>query len=225
MFIKLYYANVSPLKDAALYEELYAAMPRERQSAADRLRFEKDRRLSVGAFALLKRALEKEGEREVPKISYGEHGKPYFPDREGIFFNLSHSADIALCAIADAPVGCDVEKIGKPPLPVAKKYFSPAEREYVSSAETDEERAFRFYRVWTLNESVMKATGLGFSLPPSSFSVVDENGKILSQRIDGEKWTARDVLPEDSYCFACCAAGAMRRTVPAEKVYFSNDDL
>ncbi len=30
----------------------------------------------------------------------------------------------------------------------------------------------RFFRLWTLKESVMKATGLGMNLPPGSFEVL-----------------------------------------------------
>ncbi len=221
MFIKLYYADVSCLRDAELYGRIYGMLPPERREAADRLRFDKDRRLSVGAFALLKYALEKEGVREVPRILYGEHGKPYFPDMTDVRFNLSHSGDIALCAISDAEVGCDVEKIRKPPLSVVKKYFSAAEREYVSSAVTDDERAYRFFRVWTLNESVMKATGQGFSLSPSSFSVIDEKGKLLTQTIDGEKWRAFDTALVDGYSFAYCVKGAGRRVVKTEEVFFA----
>ena len=128
----------------------------DRQGAANRLRFAKDRRLSVGAFSLLRYALIRRGEKDVFPIETGEHGKPFFPDRPDICFNLSHSGDVALCALSDTDVGCDVEAVRRPPLSVAKRYFSSTEREYLASARTEEERADRFFRVWTLKESVMK---------------------------------------------------------------------
>ena len=202
MYVKLYFANVSCLKNAELYGKFYRELPPERQAAADRLRFDKDRRLSVGAFALLKYAVKNEG--GVPKISFGDHGKTYFEGRDDLFFNLSHSGDIALCSLSDSRIGCDVEKIRKPPLSVAKRFFSPAERDYVMSAKREEERAERFFCVWTLKESFLKATGSGFSVPSSSFSVV--GGKVLGAGDDA--WSAEPVQLVEGYASAYCVKGS-----------------
>ena len=218
MYVKLYYANVYCLRNAELYGKLYSELLPERRTAADRLRFGKDRRLSVGAFALLKHALRNEGEREVPTIFLGEHGKPYFAGRENIFFNLSHSGNIALCALSDSPVGCDVEKIGDPPLSVAEKYFSPSEREHVGNAGGESERARRFYRVWTMKESFLKATGSGFTVPASSFSVFD--GETF-----GAEWSVRGISLIRGYACAYCVKGGGSETLKIEKVCLKDLDF
>ena len=55
--IKTYVANVEELNNSALFERLYALVPEHRQNKIDRMRFEKDKRLSLGAFALLQKGL------------------------------------------------------------------------------------------------------------------------------------------------------------------------
>ena len=55
---KIYAANVTPLKDGALYNAAYYMATEERRKKTDRFRFERDRRLSVGAELLLMKGLE-----------------------------------------------------------------------------------------------------------------------------------------------------------------------
>ncbi len=224
MYVKLYFADVSCLKDEKLYSKLSEKMTPSRRDAPDRLRFETDRRLSVGAYSLLRYALIRGGEKDVFPIETGEHGKPCFPDRPDIFFNLSHSGDVALCALSDTDVGCDVEALRRPPLSVAKRYFSSTEREYLASARTEEERAERFFRVWTLKESVMKATGLGFSLAPSSFSAVDSAGELLAPEVRGETFFVCDATVCAGYRAAYCTGGA-RCDADVEEVFLEKLDF
>ena len=224
MYVKLYFADVSCLKDEKLYSKLSEKMTQARRDAADRLRFAKDRRLSVGAYSLLRYALIRAGEKGTFPIETGECGKPYFPDRPDICFNLSHSGDVALCALSDTDVGCDVEAQRRPPLSVAKRYFSSSEKDYLASARTDEERAERFFRVWTLKESVMKATGLGFSLAPSSFSAVDSDGGLLSPEVRGETFFVCDAHLRSGYRAAYCTRGA-RCDASVEEVFFDKIDF
>ena len=47
----------------------------------------------------------------MPDIAREARGKPYFPSRPDICFNLSHSHGAAVCALHDRPVGIDVEKL------------------------------------------------------------------------------------------------------------------
>ena len=207
MYVEIYYANVTCLKDEDIFRRLYEKMPDDRRAAADRLRFDADRRLSVGAFSLLRYALMKKGLTEVFPISSGEHGKPYFPDRRDLHFNLSHSGDVALCALSDRDIGCDAEKIRKPPFRVAEKFFSEEERKYVFSGGTEKERTNRFFKVWTLKESALKATGSGFTYPASSSSVVDASGKETALTVSGDVFTPRAVTVARGYASAFCVKG------------------
>lgn len=56
-------------------------------------------------------------------------------------------------------------------LEMARRFFSREEYLAVKAAESPSECIRTFYRCWTLKESYMKATGLGLSLAPDSFSV------------------------------------------------------
>ena len=57
MDIQILTANVDELQDLSLYLRLYESVPRERRGKADRMIFQKDNRLSLGAGALLEAAL------------------------------------------------------------------------------------------------------------------------------------------------------------------------
>ena len=126
-----------------------------------------DRKLSLGAWRLMEETLKKHGF-SADNVVIGENGKP---ECEGVYFNLSHSADMVLCAISDAPVGCDIEKVTAAPMEVAERYFSANERRYISAAETVEEKNRRFFRLWTIKESYMKMTGEGVSLSPERIEI------------------------------------------------------
>lgn len=69
----------------------------------------------------------------------------------GCYFNISHSHGLVACAVAEVPVGIDVEKI-RPVPPRLLRILSPAEREYVRCDED-------FFRLWTLKEALIKCRG------------------------------------------------------------------
>ena len=97
----------------------------------------------------------------VENVTIGMTGKP---ECEGVFFNLSHSGDMVLCAICDMPVGCDIEKVADAPLEIADRYFSEKERQYIDSSQSLPEISRRFFRIWTMKESYVKMTGEGMNL-------------------------------------------------------------
>lgn len=57
MQIKVYTADVSKLEDIELFMHLYSRVSEERRVKTDRMVFGKDKRLSLGAGALLEAAL------------------------------------------------------------------------------------------------------------------------------------------------------------------------
>ena len=167
--VKVYIAKTDDLNNDELYGKLYGMIPRERQQRADRLFFRKDKNLCVAAGVILKIALEKEGIQDF-EIEYRENGKPYLKENE-IFFNLSHSDGVVMCAISNADVGCDAEKVREIDLSIAKRFFTESEFETLEKKETDEEKYDLFFRLWTLKESYMKATGYGFKLSPKNICI------------------------------------------------------
>ena len=126
-----------------------------------------DRKLSLGAWRLLEETLEKHGF-SVTNVKIGKNGKP---ECEGVYFNLSHSGDMVLCAISDVSVGCDIEKVTDAPMEVAEHVFTKKERQYIAGADSDAEINRRFFRLWTMKESYMKMTGEGMSISPDRIEI------------------------------------------------------
>jgi len=100
---------------------------------------------------------------EKLRFAYGNSGKPVLVGRDGIQFNISHSADLGLFAFApDRPVGVDVEneRPVRRLLDVAQRFMS--EDELRSLIDTSpEERNAAFLRSWVVREARLKAEGKG----------------------------------------------------------------
>lgn len=108
-----------------------------------------------------------------PRIEREERGKPFFPERPGIHFSLSHTRlsptrSLSLCALANRPVGCDVEAV-RSRTPGLFRYALSA-REFRWLEERGENWA-DFYTLWTLKEARVKCTGEGLRLPPRDIHV------------------------------------------------------
>ena len=167
---RLYAASVEPLRDDALYARaLLAATPARREKTARLVRPE-DRRLSLGAELLLRRAFMDAGEPFPARMEFGAFGKPFFPGAD-IRFNLSHAGEYALCAVCDTETGCDIEKIVPAPMDVAQRFFSREEALDILSQPTPAARDDRFFRLWTVRESYVKALGTGITHPLNAFRV------------------------------------------------------
>ena len=174
--LRLYYANVRALDTDApgceLSEYRRSRLAEQKNPAA--------RRQGLGAELLLRHALRDAAPDCLwpPTITVGEIGKPAW-DVEGLYFNLSHSGDWAACAIADRPLGLDVQERCAYCEGLVRRFFSEAERREIEGA-ADRDQAFG--RIWSLKESWIKALGTGLSTPLASFSVVGEN------RVDAAFW-------------------------------------
>lgn len=76
-------------------------------------------------------------------FAYTETGKPL---TDGAFFSVSHSGDVAACAVSDREVGLDVEKLR----PVPKR---------LGRALDCTETAESFWQQWTRREAALKCRG------------------------------------------------------------------
>ncbi|MEL4292546.1 4'-phosphopantetheinyl transferase family protein [Shewanella xiamenensis] len=136
-------------------------------------------------------------------FEYGAKGKPSLNHEQflctGMEFNLSHSGDWLLIALAqdddtDAAVitakprlglGVDIERSRASTniYPILNHYFSSIEAEGLLALEGEDAQRQRFFDLWALKESYIKATGLGlsqslksfaFDLAPNSLLAVDD---------------------------------------------------
>jgi len=108
---------------------------------------------SEGAYDLLRFAYKSYNYDDMPEIKKTPNGKPYFPDRSGVHFSLSHSRSHALCAISSMPVGCDIESEDRKISIRAMRFFCTAE----------ELEHFTPLDLWILKESYIKLFGLTFA--------------------------------------------------------------
>ena len=99
-------------------------------------------------------------------------GKPTLKDCAHLRFNLSHSGDLVVIAVAlEREVGVDVEAIR--PMPdledIAKFFFASGERDDLLSLPPDE-RIPAFFHCWTRKEAFVKAVGSGLLHPSIAFA-------------------------------------------------------
>lgn len=135
------------------------------------------------------------------EFSYGEHGKPALAQDRGIEFNLAHTQDIALCAVARGrAVGVDVEGLRAidNAARIILRFFSPREQTDFL-ALSDSERYTAFFRGWTRKEAFLKATGTGLATELDSFDVTlrpDQPAALLrvgSDPSEVNRWTICDI--------------------------------
>lgn len=82
-----------------------------------------------------------------------------------LHFNLAHTYGLVALAVSRGPIlGIDVENVTArtAPLAIANRFFSAREAGDLAALAPDEQSA-RFYALWTLKESWIKATGLGIA--------------------------------------------------------------
>jgi 4'-phosphopantetheinyl transferase len=137
--------------------------------------------LFIVAHALLRTALSRcaAARPEEWRFSTAAHGRPEIdtpPTRPRLRFNLSHTRGLVACAVTlERDVGIDVEHIGRwaDTVALARRYFSSPENRLLAGLPAPAARA-RFFSLWTLKESYVKARGLGLGIPLDvvSFQVV-----------------------------------------------------
>ena len=174
--IYTYYIDVTQFDNEILFREKLNVLSPYRQQKIAILKHVKDKNRSLGAGIALDHALETYGLKEKSvEYEFGEWGKPTLKYQPGIHFSLSHSGDYAICSIGDKPMGNDIELIKEDRLKVADRFFAKEELDWMYAAQDEAEVTERMFRIWTMKESFLKATGKGISLPLNEFAVlVDE---------------------------------------------------
>jgi len=154
------------------------------------------------------------------QFSLGPHGKPALeePDGTGLEFNVSHSGELALCAVSHRrAVGVDVEAI-RPEfasLSVARRFFAPAEAT-VLAALPQSEQTTAFFACWSCKEAYIKARGTGVALGLDRFEVSLTPGRpatLLATHDEpdaAKRWRLIALMPGDGYAGALVTDGPAR---------------
>lgn len=165
---------------------------------AGRMHFEHDRDHFLAARGLVRTILSRYLEVDPRAIEFdtGEFGKPAISEPMTLLrFNVSHSDDLMLLAVTHGrEVGIDLERM-QPHLSfetLADHYFDPEEAWELRQLPR-EQRAWKFYDVWTCIEARLKASGVGLA-----------HG---AQVRDPERWSLLKLTPAAGFAAALAVEG------------------
>ncbi len=100
-------------------------------------------------------------------LKVSEYGKPYL-EGEDIYFNISHSFNIAVIAVSKLNLGLDIEKIRPYDLRLIDRVICKDGRNELLSNPNDNSL---FYKYWTAKESIIKYDGKGLRIDLQSIDV------------------------------------------------------
>jgi 4'-phosphopantetheinyl transferase len=152
--------------DSISLPEALDLLPPWRREKALAYRHDGPRRQSVAAWLLLRRACQEQLHlADVPRVELAEGGKPYFPDMPQLHFNLSHCTEAAACALANKPVGIDIERPRRANESLLRYVMNSQEQRRIQLSPNPE---LEFSTIWTQKEAPLKLSGRGLTLdlPP-----------------------------------------------------------
>ncbi len=194
----------------------------EERARANRIRHEPTSRSFITVRSCLKGLLGRYLGQDPATVRFAlnEMGKPRLensePDR-GLVFNVSHSGDFGLIALArDTALGVDVERRREITHMegMAERCFAPCELAYWRSLPEDR-RQSAFFDFWSCKEAFVKAVGQGITLGleacivdltagPKLVSVPGSCGKT-------EQWRLAKLDLGQGHAAAVCYRGAERK--------------
>lgn len=151
-----------------------ATLSADEHARGARFAFEGLRRRHLASHVALRAILAQQTGLAPGALVFGEgpFGKPFLQAPANCVFNMSHSDDVAVIAVApDAPagtgIGIDVEVLRpmRDAVALAERNFTEAEQHELLAAPA-EQRDLVFMRGWTRKEACLKAIGSGLSIPP-----------------------------------------------------------
>lgn len=182
-------------------EELLNILTPKRKAKALRFRHSRDQWQGIMAGLLEEFTIQQHFGIPWPEqqIQTGINGKPYIENRPELHYNLSHSGNWVVCGAGEIPVGIDVECSDKYSERVVKRFFHKDEIADIMEHDVMQ-RPDIFAEYWTMKESFMKLSGLGFELQLKQFVTDRKSGEaqLLETAMDGlpeEIRTVIDTLP------------------------------
>jgi 4'-phosphopantetheinyl transferase len=194
-------------------ESLAALLSADERQRAKQFRFDKDRRLYTIAHAGMRSLLAfylGVAADEIHLVS-GAHGKPSVAGPAGsrLQFNLSHSHELALLAVARSKaVGVDVELVKDFAFQeVAERFFTAKEVAELSALPQTLQRD-AFYKCWTSKEAFLKAKGTGLSGKLDEVEILSTVEGLVKIAASVPGWSLLDLPQVSGYVAAAAIAGA-----------------
>ncbi|ARV57925.1 4'-phosphopantetheinyl transferase [Nostocales cyanobacterium HT-58-2] len=196
----------------AQLEHLAATLSSDEVGRAKRFYKEQHRQRFIAGRGILRTILGRYLGIEPQQLQfcYESSGKPVlaetFADSK-LWFNLTHSQGLALCAVScDRLVGVDLEYIRpiSDVLTLAKRYFSPGEYAVMCGLPPHQMQQV-FFRYWTCKEAYLKATGVGIAqLEQIEVSLTPTQPAKLKTE---EHWSLVEIVPDNNTVAAVAVEG------------------
>ncbi|MGH1393415.1 MAG: 4'-phosphopantetheinyl transferase HetI [Trichormus sp.] len=193
-------------------EYLTATLSSDELTRANRFYFPEHRQRFIAGRGILRRIL---GGylRILPeqvKFDYEPRGKPLLAEglqQSGLLFNLSHSHNLALCAVNyTRQIGVDLEslRVMDDVEALAQRFFLSREYDLMLSLPEDQKQK-TFFRYWTCKEAYLKATGDGISqLEQIEIALTPTEPARL---VKLPTWSLVELVPDNNYVAALAVAG------------------
>jgi len=203
---------LSLIFDDSQIDYFKSLLSEDEKNRAARFRFDKPRKQFIaarGQLRILIAAYTKLLPEQI-RFKYNSYGKPSLEmpaNSARLFFNVSHSHQLALIAFSNQyELGVDIEWV--PPdfngLHLASRFFSQKEVKQLRQVpEALKNEAF--FNAWTRKEAYIKARGKGLSIPLSGFSVTlipGEPARLIETGHDPEavhSWSVKDLPVPSNY--------------------------
>ena len=152
-----------------------------------------------------------------PEFGYTEKGKPFLLDRPNIHFSISHTKNAILVAIADAPIGVDIEAFRSPSAALIARTMNATEQAAIAASAAAAASAASaataaileppgtasgpgtpqasgtpealFSAIWTRKEAVLKLRGTGIE-------------GDLREVLSGSETILTRIFPRKGYAFS-----------------------
>lgn len=189
-------------------------LSQDEQLRAKRLKIDQIRRRFIASHSWLRKILSfyTDTSPNTLQFTYARHNKPALsPNPSQVQFNLSHSADMAVCAVAKGQaVGIDIEyQKAQSNLALAKRFFSIDEYNLLNQSPENLQIS-QFYELWTKKEALLKATGKGLFIPLNQFSVtIDQN--LTQIMLDNQLCSLIPIFIHKQYASALAIEGTITK--------------
>jgi 4'-phosphopantetheinyl transferase len=215
--VHLWLTFCAEAQDSALIDRYRTLLSQAECAQCDRFHFARDRHRYLVTRALVRTVLSRYASVAPAdwRFEATPHGRPMIVNEDDsartLSFNLTHTSDlIALVVTRERAIGVDTENIDRGAmLELADRYFAPRECQGLKALPAGDQ-ALRFFELWTLKESYIKARGLGLSIPLDRFSFdLRETGKVTlsieSELHDApERWAVCQLWPTPQHPLALC---------------------
>jgi 4'-phosphopantetheinyl transferase len=217
--IHLWYVFFDQVKDRSLLSQYELLLSDDERDRMRLFHFAKDRHRFLLTRVLVRTVLSRYAAISPSQWSFrlNPYGKPEIANDDSlarkISFNISHTESLVVLGVTrESALGIDTENVSLRPAPLeaADRFFSLDEVTalHALSAELKHER---FFQLWTLKESYIKARGMGLSIPLNQFAFHFQPECVTRMSMhsqlgdDPSRWRFWQCRLTSDYLIAVCA--------------------